>query len=128
MEISDKSSRIFDDMPVRLATRDAEGNAKGGVRLPHMPTTLAGGKQAGAPLGHYTGVAWDYEGRNMFFLLSGTFEPFTPEKIKALYHDHETYVAAVTAAAQDLVAKRYILQEDADAYVEAAKRSNIGAD
>ncbi len=128
MEIADTPSRIFDDAPVRPAARDAEGNAKGGVRLPHMPTTLAGGKQAGAPLGHYTGIAWNYEGRNMFFLLGGTLEPFTPEKIKALYLDHEAYVAAVASAVQDLVSRRHILQEDADAYVDAAKRSRIGLD
>jgi hypothetical protein len=91
-----------------------------------MPTTLADGKQAGAPLGSYTGIAWDHENSNIFFMISGTFSPFPPDKIKALYPDHEAYVAAVTAAAQDLAAKRHILPEDADAYIAAATRSDIG--
>ena len=55
------------------------------------------GKQSGAPLGTYTGIAWNYEVKNGFFVISGTFTPFPPDKIKALYPTHETYVAAVAA-------------------------------
>jgi hypothetical protein len=91
-----------------------------------MPTILADGTRAGAPLGKYTGLAWSYEASNFFFVLSGTFTPFPPDKVEALYPTHETYVAAVTAAAQDLAAKRYILAEDADAYIADAERSDIG--
>ena len=91
-----------------------------------MPTVLADGTKAGAPLGQYTGLAWTYEKSNFFFLLSGTFTPFPPDKIKALYPTHETYVAAVTAAAGDLAAKRYILPDDAEAFIADAERSDIG--
>jgi hypothetical protein len=91
-----------------------------------MPTVLADGTKTGAPLGQYAGLAWAYEKSNFFFLVGGTFTPFPPDKIKTFYPTHETYVAAVTAAAQDLVAKRYILAEDADAYVAEAERSDIG--
>jgi Alpha/beta hydrolase domain len=45
--------------------------------------------------------------------------------VKALYPTHAAYVAAVTASANDLVKKRHILQEDADAYIEAARHSDI---
>jgi Alpha/beta hydrolase domain len=126
IELAATPTREADGVGVRPAVRDADGNAKGGVRLPHMPTILADGNRAGAPLGSYTGMAWNYEKRNIFFAISGTFTPFPQDKIKALYPDHETYVAAVTAAAQDLAAKRHILPEDADAYVTAAENSNIG--
>jgi hypothetical protein len=126
IELSDAPPRDFDGAPIRSAARDADGNSKGGVRLPHMPAVLEGGKKAGAPLGSYTGFAWDHEKSNFYFTISGTFTPFPPEKLKALYPDHEDYVSAVAAAAEDLVAKRYILQEDADAYIEAAKRFDIG--
>ena len=30
-------------------TTDADGNVKGGLRLPHMPTVLRNGERAGAP-------------------------------------------------------------------------------
>ncbi len=126
IELANTPSRQVDGVGLRPAVRDADGNAKGGVRLPHMPTTLADGKQAGAPLGSYTGIAWDHETSNIFFMISGTFTPFPPDKIKALYPDHETYVTAVTAAAQELVSKRHILPEDADAYIAAAQISDIG--
>jgi hypothetical protein len=62
----------------------------------------------------------------MFFTISGTFTPFPKEKLRALYPTRDAYVSAVSLAAKDLAAKRYILQEDADAYIEAAARSNIG--
>ena len=39
----------------RLAT-DADGNVKGGVRLPHMPTVLPNGERVGAPRGVYGGL------------------------------------------------------------------------
>lgn len=126
MELAATPTREVDGVGLREAVRDTDGNAKGGVRLPHMATVLADGTKAGAPLGQYTGLAWTHEKSNFFFVLSGTFTPFPPDKIKALYPTHETYVAAVTAAAQDLAAKRYILAEDADAYIAAAERSNIG--
>ncbi len=126
IELAATPSKEADGVGVRPAARDADGNAKGGVRLPHMPTILADGRQAGAPLGSYGGIAWKYEKSNGFFAISGTFTPFPPSKIKALYPNHKTYVAAVTAAAQDLAAKRYILPEDADAYVAVAERSDIG--
>ena len=126
IEISQETSKKLDGVPIRAAVRDADGNAKGGVRLPHMPTMLPDGRQAGAPLGGYTGLGWDHANSNFYFTISGTFAPFPPEKIKALYPDNETYVAAIAAAAEDLVANRHILPEDADAYVGAAKRSSVG--
>ena len=112
--------------PFKEAERDAEGNALGGVRLPQLPTMLENGTMAGAPLGTYNGLALDFKDTNFYFLLSGTFTPFPQEKLRTLYPSHAAYVSAVSLAAKDLVAKRYILQEDADAYIEAANNSSIG--
>jgi Alpha/beta hydrolase domain len=112
--------------PLRPAMRDADGNALGGLRLPHLRTVLGDGTTAGAPLGTYTGLSLGSKDTNFFFLISGTFAPFSKDRIRALYPSHEAYVEAVSRAAKDLVAKRYILQEDADAYIEAAKQSDIG--
>jgi hypothetical protein len=74
----------------------------GGLRLPHMPVVLDDGRKAGAPLGSYSGLAWQHEQGNLFFFIARTFMPFPPEKLKALYPDHETDVAAVAASARNL--------------------------
>jgi hypothetical protein len=126
IELSDAAPRTFDGDPVQSAARDDDGNAKGGVRLPHMISVLKDGTKAGAPLGHYTGFAWDYEKSNFFFTISGTFTPFPDDKLRALYPTRDAYVSLVSAAAKELVTQRYILAEDADAYIEAAKKTNIG--
>jgi hypothetical protein len=113
-------------IPFKEALRDTDGNALGGVRLPHLQTGLDDGKTAGASLGTYRGLDLDFKDTNVFFLISGSFAPFSEDRLRALYPNHDAYVSAVSLAAKDLVVKRYILQEDADAYIEAAVRSPIG--
>ena len=41
------------------------------------------------------------------------------------YGDHQGYVDAVTAAAENLVAARLLLQSDADSIIAAAQASNV---
>jgi hypothetical protein len=125
IELSDEPARILDGDPVRSSKRDEDGNAKGGIRLPHMTSTTEAGEPTGAPLGAYTGIAWPYEKSNFFFVISGSFKPFPPEKLRTLYPEQDRYVARVKAAADDLVRKRLILNEDAAAYVSAAKTENL---
>jgi hypothetical protein len=102
---------------------DADGNLKSGVRLPHMPTVLPNGKQAGAPLGIYRGTDPDYKGDpNYYAWIGGSFEPFPAEELKARYPSPDTYVGLVEKAAAALLADRFILEEDYEAYVASAKR------
>jgi hypothetical protein len=84
--------------------------------LPHMA----------APLGTYEGLDYDFRESNVFFLISGVYKPFSKEALAARYTDRDAYVATVTAAADELVAKRYMLKEDALALIETAKRSDVG--
>jgi hypothetical protein len=101
---------------------DADGNVTGGVRLPHMPTVLPSGERAGAPLGVYGGLDPDYlEPFNLFAWLGGTFAPFSAEEGAARYPSQEVYVQLVRNAAAALLAEQFILQEDYDAYLQAAK-------
>jgi hypothetical protein len=107
---------------VHFAT-DTDGNVTGGLRLPHMPTVLPNGARAGAPLGVYRGLDPDYlEPLNVFALLGGTFEPFSAQELAARYPSQEAYVQLVRNAAAALLADRLILQEDYDAYLQAAQR------
>lgn len=122
ISLKDGPPGVLNDSPYKEALRDKDGNALGGIRLPHLPGDSPG---TGAPLGTYTGLALDKKD-NMFLLIGGTFEPFDKEELLSRYPDQEIYVKAVTAAANDLVVKRYVLQVDADAIIESAKASAIG--
>jgi hypothetical protein len=102
---------------------DADGNVIGGVRLPHMPAVLPNGERAGAPLGVYGGLDPDYlNPRNVWALLGGTFAPFSAQELAARYPSSEAYVQLISNAAAALLADRFLLQEDYDAYLQAAKR------
>lgn len=127
LELADAAPKKLNGIEVVPLALDPDGNAKGGLRLPHMATVLADGRSAGAPLGSYSGLAWEHAEDNFFLALGGTFTPFTEEKLRSMYPDRATYVGLVKAAADDLVAKRYILPEDGRAYIEAAQRASIGA-
>jgi hypothetical protein len=102
---------------------DDDGNVKGGVRLPHMPAVLPSGERAGTPLGVYGGLDPGYrEPFNLFAWLGGTFAPFSAQELTARYPGKEAYVQLVRTAAAALLADRLILQEDYDAYLQAAQR------
>jgi hypothetical protein len=109
--------------PFRQAVRDADGNAIGGVRLPHMIATDHSG-EIGAPLGVYEG--FDFSQTATFLLIAGHFTPFDSAKLNALYPSHGTYVERVSKAAHRLVERRELLQEDAKTFIDDAAHSTIG--
>jgi hypothetical protein len=110
-------------VPFRYAVRDADGNALGGIRLPHMTATGSSG-EIGAPLGTYLGI--DFAQPNGTVAFGGLFIPFDSTKLNSLYPSHGTYVQRVAKAAHRLVERREILKEDAKAYIEEATHSTIG--
>lgn len=75
--------------------RDANGNALGGLRLPHVQVPVA--VQSG-------------EGVIPF---SGKTVPFDAPTLAALYPDSQAYIAAVEASARAAVDAGYLLPEDA---------------
>jgi hypothetical protein len=114
--------RIDSEGEFHFAT-DADGNVKGGVRLPHMPTALPNGEKAGAPLGVYRGVDPDYKDHpNYYAWIGGSFEPFPAGELAARYPSRDAYIDLVEKSAAALLADRLILQEDYEAYVAAARR------
>jgi len=108
-------------------TLDADGNAVGGIRMPHLTTALADGEIVGAPLGTYLGV--DEEMIDVveagYALLGGVFIPFSPDEIARRYPTQEVYVELVRRAAAQLLEQGFILPEDYDAYVRAAERERL---
>jgi hypothetical protein len=88
-----------------------------------MATVLGSGQRAGAPLGVYGGLDPGHaEPLNVFAWLGGTFEPFSAEALAARYPNHDDYVQLVSKSAASLLADRFLLQEDYDAYIQAARR------
>jgi hypothetical protein len=101
---------------------DADGNALGGVRLPHMPA-LSRGVAEGGPLGAYGGLNRD--AGSPFLSLGGTFAPFPAARLRQLYPTHADYVARVTRAADRLLERRFILKAGRDGYVRAARAAAV---
>jgi hypothetical protein len=97
--------------------RDADGNALGGIRLPHMPSTRApDGRRSGAPLGVYRGIEPGGLPANIFVILGGTFEPFSRQELEARYPNKRALRVLVKRAADELFVNRYILRADRRAY------------
>jgi hypothetical protein len=108
---------------------DADGNDLDGIRNVFVQV----------PIGTYTG--WNLFNRSFFedgfCTLQGSFIPFARTKTERLtagddrlsieerYPTNETYVAALKTAADGLVAKRYLLPEDAARLISEAERDGI---
>ena len=106
---------------------DADGNDLDGIRSVFVQV----------PIGTYTG--WNLFNRSFFedgiCTLQGSFIPFARTKAERLaagdrrlsieerYPTKETYVAAVKKAADNLVARRYLLPDDAMGLVSQAERA-----
>ncbi len=95
---------------------DADGNEVAGIRLPDIAV----------PLAAYTG--WnEYKPpypRNSLADRDGSYFAFPAEKIAARYGNRAGYVARVQAAVEQLKKDRFLLQEDADRYIERAQKDD----
>jgi hypothetical protein len=112
--------------PVFVPKGDADGNDIAGVRMPEVQV----------PVATYTGWALradgldgcDASGQRLDFaktkaarLAAGDPRPSLEER----YADHAGYVERVTRSAQALKAERFLLEEDAQAYVAAAQAASV---
>lgn len=96
---------------------DANGNATGGVRSPHVDVPVATirgtGNSSAGPGTNFCG-------------LFGTTTPFTATKLDSLYPKHGKFVSQWGQSVNDGVAGGFILPEDADVLKSAAAESGIG--
>jgi hypothetical protein len=92
--------------------RDENGNAVGGIRTPAVDAPVSSLTGAGNP-------------SSVFCTLFGQEAPFDQAKLVALYGDNATYVAKVTASADDAVKKGFLLQAERDEIVAEAKASGV---
>ncbi len=121
--------RIIKPIPQLMPRIDADGNERDGIRSPLMQ----------APLGTYVGwnVFADGFEKGRFCNNIGGYIPFAATKAERLakgdprpsleerYPSHAAYVAKVKAAADALVAKRYMLSADASRIVAEAEAAKV---
>jgi hypothetical protein len=90
---------------------DQFGNLTGGVRSPFLdvPTAVWSGASTG----------------QSFCFIAGNEKPFDSAQLKRLYPDHKAYERQVAANVAKLVKERWIVQEDGDEIIAAAKKASI---
>ena len=131
------NSGVIDNLiPVVLSTHrvlvprvDAVGNDIAGIRQPEVAAPLATLTGWNTRTAEFTdGDLCDLNGMSIPLhrtkadrLAAGDPRP----SLEELYGTHDGYLAAVTAAARALQADRLLLQEDVDAYVQAAMNSDV---
>lgn len=111
-----------------VAKVDATGNETAGIRLPDIAVPVAtytGWNLYKAPFPE--GELCDRDGS--FFPLARTKAERQAKNdprpsLEELYGDHPGYVRQVEAAAAALVRQRLLLQEDADGYIQRARRTD----
>ena len=116
--------------PLFVPKTDIDGNDVAGIRVPDVA----------APVATYSG--WNLranpQGANDGCDASGQKVNFAPTRAERLargdprlsleerYPTHDSYVQAVTNAAEDLQQQRLLLQQDVDLYIQKAEASTIG--
>lgn len=117
---------IAREYAVLVSLTDGDGNEVAGIRTPDVEV----------PLATYTGWNFRVEGPGDAALagLTGSFLPMPSSEAERMargdsrpslrerYRSSEDYVEAVEAAARKLVGRRLLLEEDAERYVEKARR------
>ena len=100
---------------------DADGHFAGGVRLPHVESTIHG-RVAGAPLGRHTPLnPLGLDPFNPFVFISGTFTRFSDDELLDRYRSRDQYARRVRRAADHLAASGYITNPDRMALIAAAE-------
>jgi Alpha/beta hydrolase domain len=131
------------DTPLAFVTKLGEdGNVLGGVRLPHVRTTLPNGVRIGGPLGLYRGTECGADPTdstyisscglsgdvNIYNMTGGTFTPYPKADMQlcsVFYPTRQSYTNALTEAAEHAVAERWILAEEVDSIVATAEQKAV---
>jgi hypothetical protein len=112
---------IVDTTDAFIPSTDADGHFAGGVRLPHVASTIHE-RVAGAPLGRSAPL--NPAGLNPFHpfvFIGGTFDRFSDDELLSRYPSRRHYVRRVMRAVNDLAAKSYISNQDRRALIAAAE-------
>jgi len=96
--------------PPAVVARDSYGNALGGIHLSQhaVPTATNTGYNLG------------------FCVVFGSYQPFDEATLDALYRNHGAYVSRVSNVTLENLLRGFLVQEDAEATIQEAARSEIG--
>lgn len=89
--------------------RDENGIARGGIRLPQVEVPIA--TNSAVPLGE-----------GIFAMLGGSSQPFSADKVTALYRDKATFIKRFNEAAERAVAAQVLRPRDVAKLVLEARR------
>jgi hypothetical protein len=101
---------------------DANGNAAGGVRTPHVDAPIA----VLAGIGNRAAPGFEADPISAFCRLFGSTVPFTPEQLTALYKNKGQFVSAWGQATKNLVKDGFILKADESELTQSAVHSQLG--
>ena len=95
--------------------RDADGIALGGIRTPPMdvPVEVHSGEPGQAS--------------STICLLLGSTRPLPPERLASAYESEDDYLEQYAAAADEAIAAGFVLEEDREALLDAAKPELLSA-
>jgi len=116
--------------PALVPRTDADGNDAAGVRLPDVAVPLAtytGWNLRAVPPGANDGC--DASGMKIDFPATQADRLASRDprlSLEERYPTHDGYVNAVTRAATDLEQQRLLLEQDVQAYIQAAAQSTVG--
>jgi hypothetical protein len=111
---------VADPSAADPVVRDPHGNAKGGIRLPHVeaPTATVDGRR--------NDVAKPAPGAQNFCFLFGRTVPFDRAALASLYPSHQAFVDRSVRAIDALERDGYFLKPEADLARQAARDSSVG--
>jgi hypothetical protein len=116
---------IVDATDAFVPTTDRDGHFAGGVRLPHVESTMHG-RVAGAPLGRHAPLnPLGLDPFNPFVFISGTFTRFSDDELLDRYRSQDQYAKRVRRAADHLTGSGYITYPDRMALIAAAEREPL---
>jgi hypothetical protein len=118
--------------PVFVPKTDADGTDIAGIHVPEVAAPLAtysgwnvrAAAFAGGDMCNATGQMISFPQTKADRLASGDPRLSVAER----YPSHQAYVNAVTRAANELVTRRFLLADDAQAYINAAAASTVAND
>jgi hypothetical protein len=116
--------------PVFVPRTDADGNDAAGVRFPDVAVPLATYTGYGFRAGGFAGPdLCDAFGQAIPLAATRAAREATGDprlSLEERYPTHDAYVARVRAAAEALQRDGFMLQEDVDRFVQAARASSVG--
>ena len=134
MDLGEHADRGVPDLPARftgepypspVAAVDADGNERGGLRMPDVsvPVATHAGFNPRHPEGGGEGQILEYLGSTVPFARTAAERAATADprpSVAERYPGRDAYLAEVRAAAEHLVEARYLLSKDVDLCVEIA--------